>query len=100
MNLTHYSGDDLVISVPVTFDAGQPIASLTGGTAVAVARRRDQGGTVVNGTAVIQGSGAEVIATFADGVFSPGVYAVQVRATVSGITQTLVDGQVTVLASL
>jgi len=100
MNLTHYSGDDLVISVPVTFDVGAPVSSLTGGAATAIARRRDQTGSAVNGTAVIQPGGASIVATFADGAFSAGVYALQVKATVSGITQTLVDAQVTVLASL
>ncbi len=99
MNLTHYSGDDLVISIPVTFDVGAPITSLTGGTATAVARR--QGSTaLVTGTAVIQAGGTEIVATFADGVFSAGVYTVQVRATVSGITQTLLEAQLTVIGSL
>lgn len=99
MNLTHYSGDDLVISIPVNFDAGAPVQSLTGGAAVAVARRQGSG-TVVNGSTVIQASGAEVIVTFSDGVFTAGVYAVQVRATVSGITQTLLDASLTVVESL
>jgi len=87
--ITHYEADDLVISIPVTFEPGSTITTLAGGTAVARARR--EGGTVVIGSAVIDPGGAEVIASWSESTLPIGKYTLQVRATKDGQSRTLIS---------
>jgi len=97
-SIEHFQADDLVILIPVTFDAGAAISSLTGGTAVA--RAKLDGGNPVMGTATIQPSGTDVVASWPENALIPGHYTVQVRATKDGFTKTLIGSRMTVLPSV
>ena len=86
-NLTTFEDDDLIIRIPVTFEPGSEITSLTGGTAEAVAQSTS--GAIITANAVAITSGSEIRVTFNDGRLPAGVYSLQVRATVAGVTQTV-----------
>ena len=96
MTIQCWDTDTLVIRTPVTFDQNAPFTSLTGGTAEAIARRANGSTSNISGTAVIQASGAEIISTWPANTFSAGSYIVQIRATVSGITETLAEDKLIV----
>lgn len=98
MTITHYTADDLIIAVNVTFDAGAEVTSLTGGAAEALAEATD--GTVVPATSCTITDTDTVRVVYADGALPAGVYTLQVRATVSGITQTIAEDLIDVRASL
>jgi len=97
-NLTTYEDDDLIINVPVTFEAGSEITSLVGGTAEALAQRTD--GTIITANATAITSATTIKVTFNDGRLPAGVYTLQVRATVAGVTQTVAEATVTVNPSI
>ena len=97
-NLTTFEDDDLIIRIPVTFEPGSEITSLTGGTAEAVAQSTS--GAVITANAAAITGGSEIRVTFNDGRLPAGVYALQVRATVSGVTQTVAEATVTVYPSI
>ncbi len=96
--ITTYEADDLIILVEVAFDAGSEITSLVGGTVEALAQR--------SGAAAIPASSATIVdantirVAFNEDVLPEGVYTLQVRATVSGVTQTVAEQSVTVRGSL
>lgn len=98
-NLTTYEDDDLIINVPVTFEPGSEITTLTGGTAEALAQRSNDG-TVITANAVAITSATNIKVTFNDGRLPAGVYTLQVRATVAGVTQTVAEATVTVNPSI
>lgn len=89
--ITHYKSDDLIIEVPVTFEAGSGLTSLTGGQAEADAT---DGYTTVTGTAVIDDD--TILVTFAEDVFPAGLFTLSVRATVGAVTQTVRQAQIVV----
>jgi soluble lytic murein transglycosylase-like protein len=92
-----WAADTLDITVPVTFEAGAAITSLTGGTVVAHAARA--GVAVVEGVATIESANA-VRVLFAAGTLSAGVWQLQVRVMVSGVVQTIVDTVITIRESI
>lgn len=94
----HYTADDLIIRIPVTFAAGSAITSLSGASIVAWAKTG--GGSAVAGTVVINSGGAECVASWPENALPPAVYDVQVRATKDGYTRTLLNRRLAVLASL
>lgn len=97
-NLTTYEDDDLIITVPVTFQPGSTITSLTGGTAEAVAQ--STAGTIIAANAVAITGTAEIRVIFNDGRLPAGIYTLQVRATVAGVTQTVAEATITVNPSI
>jgi hypothetical protein len=92
-----WAADTLDISVPVTFEAGSAITALTGGTVVAHAARA--GVAAVDGVATIESASA-VRVLFEAGTLSAGVWQLQVRVTVSGVVQTIVDTAITISPSI
>jgi hypothetical protein len=72
-----YEADGLRLVLPVTFEAGSGVSSLTGGTAEVHVRAR--GDAAIAGVATITGA-AEVTAVFAPWVLPADRYALQVRA--------------------
>lgn len=98
MTITSYEADDLIINIPVTFDAGSEITDLTGGAVEAYAQRAGAERIAATAAAITSESSAKV--TFADGTLAQGVYTLQVRVTVSGVTQTIADEVLTVGASV
>lgn len=97
MTITTYEADDLIINVNTTFEAGSEITSLIGGTVEAKAKSAV--GTLITGTATITDADTVRVA-FAEGALAAGVYELQVRATVSGNTQTIAADTIEVRASL
>ena len=87
--------DDLILKVPVTFEPGSPVTTLTGGLVQAFAR--DRAATVVASSVVAAGVLATV--TFNAGAFTPGEWAGQVVATLGGQTQTIAEFEVMVKPS-
>lgn len=97
-NISHFEADDLIIAVTVTFEPGAEITSLTGGTAEAFAKRSGGPAIPANACSITGATGVRV--TFNKGVLAEGVYDFQVRATVSGVTQTIADATITVRGSV
>lgn len=95
--ITTYEKDDTVISIPVTFEAGSEITSLTGGSVEAVAKRNS---TTVSPASASIVDASTIIVRFSDNTLSVGTYKFQVRATVSGVTLTVLDDEIFVQASL
>jgi hypothetical protein len=91
--ITHYKNDDLPITVPVTFEAGSGVTTLTGATVEAEAT---DGFHTVAGSATVTGDGSSVLVTFDQDVFRAGVYDLAVRATVGTVTQTIATAQIVV----
>jgi hypothetical protein len=75
-----YTNIDLVVRIPVSFDADSPITSLAG--AEVDARARSSGGIVIVGQAVVDTDNTTIIATFPRGTLPPGVCECQVWARV------------------
>ncbi|WWT39554.1 hypothetical protein [Microcystis phage Mae-JY02] len=98
MTITHYEADDLPILVNVTFEEGAEITSLVGGSVEALAQAA--GGAVIPASSVSIIDPDTVRVAFNDGVLAAGVYTLQVRATVSGVTQTIAEEVIDVRASL
>ncbi len=94
-----YAADTLSIEVPITFAVGAPITSIAGGTGVARAQM-DGSPTAIVGSVTIDPGGARAVAAWAPGTLEPGVYTVQMRVTVSGYTETILDERWTVLRSV
>lgn len=97
-NITHYEADDLIIAVEVTFEPGSPITALTGGTVEAFAERQGAARIAANSCTILDAD--SVLVAFNEGTLTEGVYTLQVRATVSGVTQTIADATVTVRGSV
>lgn len=99
MSLISYTKDDLVIRVEVTFDPASNITSLEGGTAEAFA-------APLRGGAAIAASSVSIIApdliqiAWNDLALPVGKYEVQIRATVTGQTRTLIAEELTVRRSI
>lgn len=87
--ISHYEADDLIISLDVTFDPASGLSSLIGGTVEAVAQSDD--GTVVSATSATITSATNIKASWPENSLTQGLWRVQIRATVTGITQTLAD---------
>jgi hypothetical protein len=98
VSILHYTADDLVIMVNVTFEPDAEIQSLTGGTVEA--RAKSGAAPVINASSCTITATDKVRVVFSDGVLPEGVYTLQVRATVSGNTQTIAEEQITVRPSL
>lgn len=96
--ITHYEADDLVISLDVTFDPASGLSSLIGGTVEAVAKS-DAGTTVTANSATIE-TATNIKAAWNQDTLAQGIWTIQIRATVSSITQTLADIRLTSLPSL
>ena len=96
--ITHYEADDLIISLDVTFDPASGLSSLIGGTVEAVAKS-DTGTTIAANSATIE-SATNIRAAWNQDTLPQGIYAIQIRATVSSITQTLADIRLTSLPSV
>lgn len=93
-----WEADGLRLAVDVQIDAAAQIEGLTGGTADAVARREFSGGTVAGAAAIT--APTEVTVVFPPGTLAAGQWLLQVRVTVGGETQTVLEDRVTVAASL
>lgn len=98
VTITTYEADDLIIAVNVTFDPGAEIQSLTGGTVEAKAQ--SSSGTLINATSCTITDTDTVRVVFADGTLPQGFYTLQVRATVTGNTQTIAEENIEVRDSL
>ena len=72
-----YQADGLRLIVPVTFEAGSGVSSLTGGSAEVHVQAPN--GPAIAGVATITGA-AEVTAVFAPWALDPADYILQVRA--------------------
>lgn len=95
---THFEADTLPIQVNVTFAPGAEITSLTGGACVAIAE--SDAGTIVSADSCVITSSTTVKAIFGAGDLPSGLWRIQIRATVSGIVQTLADLRVTSVHSI
>lgn len=96
--IKHYTADDLIIRIPVTFEPGAAITTLTGATIVAWAKA--QGADAVAGSVAIDPGGAECVASWPENALPEGVYDVQVRAAKDGYTRTLLNERIAALPSL
>ena len=90
-----YRLDDLVVAVPVTFDPGSPIVTLTGATVECFAR---------SGSVTVQASSVAVAptvatVTFFDDTLTVGNWVFQVVVTAGAFTQTVAEFSATVLES-
>jgi hypothetical protein len=97
--ITIHAGDSLVLEVAVSFDSGAPVSSLTGATLRASASYIDgrSASTTVDASTSITSNTATC--TWAAGALTAGSWRVQVRATKSGLTQTVYEDTITVLPS-
>lgn len=84
MDISHEKGSDLIIRIPVTFDPGSIITTLTGGTAIA---RATDGYIIVEGDCSINQDGNEVLVSFNDNEFVKGLFRCVVEVTVGTVTQ-------------
>ncbi len=97
-SITTYESDDLIILVNVEFAADSGITSLIGGTVEAAAQSTT--GEIVTANTVTILSATSIRVSFFENTLSEGVYALQVRATVSGVTKTVLDAYITVHGSI
>lgn len=93
-----FADDGLVLEVPVTFDRGAAVSSLTGATirASALKMNSDPGDVQDAATSI---TGNTVTCTWAPGALSAGSWRVQVKVTKSGQTQTVRQETITVKPS-
>lgn len=96
--ITTFEADDLIINVNVTFEPGSEITELTGGVVEAYAERAGAPRVAANSVSIVDADTIRV--TFNENTLSEGVYTLQVRATVDGVTQTVAEAVVTVKGSL
>ena len=96
--ITTYEADDLIILVEVTFETGSEITSLVGGTVEAIAQKSGSAAIPASSVTIVDANTLRV--AFNEDVLAEGVYTLQVRATVSGVTQTVAEATVTVRGSL
>lgn len=96
--MEHFVADDLIIRVPVTFEPGSAVTTLTGATVVAVVRL--DGAAPVTGTVAIDPGGEALVASWSEGALTIGTGEVQIRATKDGFTRTLLSDRIAVLESL
>lgn len=97
-SITHYEADDLIVSLDVTFDPASGLSSLIGGSVVAIAS--NEAGVKVTANSATITSATNIRASWNENTISRGKWLVQIRATVSGVTQTLASIPVTSLASV
>lgn len=84
-------GDDLRFTVNVTNTNDGSVKDLTGATVEVKAKK---GGTTVAGTATLtDAANGQISVVFNDGDLSAGRWNVQVRATLSGDTQTVLSAE-------
>lgn len=95
-----YAGDDLVLKIDVTDNAGAPF-NLTGYTAEAQIRASAEAATSIDFTAVVGASDVTLTLTSAKSTTMPakGVWDVQVVSAAGAVT-TLAAGKVTVMAEV
>lgn len=98
MTITAFEADDLTIRLTVGFLPGSDITSLVG--AVVEARARSTSGATIPATSCVVTGPNGLVAVFADGVLDAGIYTLQIRATVSGITQTIAEKTIEVRRSI
>lgn len=96
--ITTYESDDLVFSVNVSFDAGSGVTSLTGGSFVAFAQKGEEPAVPADGIFLVAPDKLEI--NFNENTLTEGLHLLQVRATLSGVTQTLVDAKLVVKKSV
>lgn len=96
--ITTFEADDLIINVNVTFEPGSEITALTGGTVEAYVERAGAARVAASSVSIVDADTIRV--TFNENTLSEGVYTLQVRATVDGVTQTVAEAVVTVKGSL
>lgn len=96
--ITTFEADDLIINVNVTFEPGTAITALTGGTVEAYVERAGAARVAANSVSIVDADTIRV--TFNENTLAEGVYTLQVRATVDGVTQTVAEAVVTVKGSL
>jgi len=94
---TIHQADSLIIDFPVEFPSTGAVTALDGAVAAASA-------DLVSGGVAIQAAsttmvGNTVTASWAAGSFSPGVYRVQLKLTISGQVQTVAEDRIRVLES-
>lgn len=82
-----YTNVDTVVFVPVVFDAGAPITSLTG--AILDVRALASNGTKIVGSATLNGAGDRITVTFLAGLLPAGKCNVQVWAQ-SGVQRIMI----------
>lgn len=92
--ITTFEADDLIINVNVTFEPGSEITALTGGTVEAYVERAGAARVAANSVTIVDADTIRV--TFNENTLSEGVYTLQVRATVDGVTQTVSPPDTTV----
>ncbi|MDX2103153.1 MAG: hypothetical protein SF002_11495 [Alphaproteobacteria bacterium] len=97
-SITTYESDDLIILVNVEFAADSGITSLIGGAVEAA--MQSTGGEIVTANTVAILSATSIRVSFFENTLSEGVYTLQVRATVSGVTKTVAEAYVTVHGSI
>jgi len=86
-----HEGDSLVLDVPVTFDSGAPVSSLSGATIDASASNVETRGALVIDAASTAISGNTATCTWSAGALAAGSWRVQVKVSKSGLTQTVAD---------
>ena len=91
--IEHSVKADLVISVPMTFESGSGVTSLTGATVVAQA---SDGFSTITGTATVAPDGLSVNVSFAENTFKRGTYELSVWATLGSTTQKIASEQIIV----
>ncbi|NGQ93378.1 hypothetical protein G5V65_21050 [Rhodobacter sp. HX-7-19] len=96
--ITTFEADDLIINVNVTFEPGSEITALTGGTVEAYVEREGAARVAANSVSIVDADTIRV--AFNENTLAEGVYTLQVRATVDGVTQTVAEAVVTVKGSL
>lgn len=92
--------DDLTVVVPITFNPESSVQSVMGGIVEGLARRRVASAEVVEATVAEVVDATTVRASFAEETLPAGLYDLQIRVTVSGETQTVLNARLTVLESL
>jgi len=99
MSLISYTKDDLVIRIPVSFDPDAGVTSLEGGTVEAFAAPIKGGAAIAASSVAIIAPDLIQIAWF-DLALPVGKYELQIRATVTGQTRTLIAEELTVRRSI
>lgn len=94
-----FADDGLVLEIPVTFDRGAAVSSLTGATIRVSALKMNSATVEVREPTQISIVGNTAVCTWARGVFSAGSWRVQAQVTKSGQTQTVSEELITVKPS-
>lgn len=93
--ITIHEADSLAVEVPVAFDPGGAVTSLSGATVVATVAK---GGTTIQGSATIAGP-VLVTCSWPAGALAVGIWRLQMIATIAGEVQTIAEERIRVLPS-